>query len=871
MSDPDHFDDEELVSANTQQRNWRGILIALLVIIFVLALIVTSVVLLTPPDEGPRVRGARFKLHDILGHEFQAPRFNGTWISDHELVFRDQWGGISIMNADDLSVRSILTNHTFSQYNPARFILSPDQKYLLLACNTKKLFRYSFLAQYYIYDINTMEIYPLTTSSSEESQPPFLLHADWAPRGHALIMVHDYDIYYRPAPRSARAFRITDDAIPGVVSNGVPDWLYEEEILSSNVALWMSKDGHLLLHATFNDTLVQELKFPWYGVNEDLKLYPEIRSLRYPKPGTVNPTVSLYVSDLADLDNINTRELLPPQALSGVSDYYFSAASWISLTEVCVVWMNRPQNLSLVTVCKSPKWYCQETQRIGGEGKGWVEIFPPPIFSPDGSRYITLAPVRDGLAGFFRHIITVNIPKKRALPLTHGKFQVNKILAWDQNLSIVYYLGTPEMSPGQIHLYSVSSEPPNVGSPLPLPVCITCPTLNETLEYDSAFVIPQQEGKDSEWEDNWDISFSQHQSISMKAAKTKEFEEPEVGERPCSYHNAIFSPNLMYFVLECMGPGVPTTFLYTTRNYPQLPSLVTVLQNNTKLKEKLSKMAQPRIKTFGVQISGGYQAQVRLHLPPGLREDEITRYPLVVQVYSGPGTQLVTDRWKIDWSTFLASNKEYIIAQIDGRGSSGQGYQLMHEIYHRLGTVEVADQLEVTEYLRDSLHFIDKRRVAVWGWSYGGFVAALSLAKSSDLFHCAISVAPVTNWALYDSAYTERYMGLPNITDNYKGYEEADLSKWADGFRDKNFYLIHGTADDNVHFQQSMTFVKALIAKGVLFRLQIYADEKHTLGGVKLHLYKSMLNYLENCFRKSVPPDLKSGLRTGGIMEPTAI
>ena len=142
----------------------------------------------------------------------------------------------------------------------------------------------------------------------------------------------------------------------------------------------------------------------------------------------------------------------------------------------------------------------------------------------------------------------------------------------------------------------------------------------------------------------------------------------------------------------------------------------------------------------------------------------------------------------------------------------------------------------LSRYLRDTLHFVDKRRVAVWGWSYGGFVAALSLAKSSDIFHCGISVAPVTNWALYgilisliafkkklgrfclsllfsDSAYTERYMGFPNITDNYKGYEEADVTKWAERLKNKMFYLIHGTADDNVHFHQSMALVKALTSR----------------------------------------------------------
>lgn len=161
------------------------------------------------------------------------------------------------------------------------------------------------------------------------------------------------------------------------------------------------------------------------------------------------------------------------------------------------------------------------------------------------------------------------------------------------------------------------------------------------------------------------------------------------------YHNAIFSPNSKYYVLECLGPDIPTSVLYKTSN-PK-PNLVAVLQNNTQLKDRMSKMALPQLKTFPVQISGGYQAHVRLHLPPGLREDEITRYPLVVQVYGGPGSQLVTERWRVDWNTYLAGSKDFIIAQIDGRGSGGQGHQLLHKVYYKLGSVEVADQLEVTE------------------------------------------------------------------------------------------------------------------------------------------------------------------------------
>ncbi|GLV36131.1 Dipeptidyl peptidase 10 [Carabus blaptoides fortunei] len=855
---------KELVSSNPNQRNWRGILIALLVIVVVLALIVTSVVLLTPPDEGPRVRGQRVRLQDILGHEYTPLRFNGTWVSGDELIFKDQWGGISLLHATNLSIKILMTNQTFRRLNPVRFMLSADQRYLLLAQNVQKLFRHSYLAQYTVYDILTSETYPLTPLPDDEGHP-FLLLADWAPRGHSLVMVHNYDIYYRPGPRSSSGYRVTNTAVPGVVSHGVPDWLYEEEILGSNTALWMSSDGHMILYASFNDTLVEELQFPWYGSVSEDRLYPDIRSLRYPKPGTNNPQVVLRVADLADPGNIRTKDVRPPFGLGQNTDYYFTAVSWISLTEVCVVWLNRPQNLSLVTVCKSPMWHCQETQRVSGEGRGWVDMSDSPLFGLDSRNYVTVAPVRDGPAGYFRHAVSVNIPKNRILPLTHGQFEVTRILAWDHSNDLIYFLGIPEGKPGQQHLYRVTSVPPRVGAVLQPPHCITC--VKGPVPTPSPYYGMVSLQKSKHWDDEW--TEEDLPPVPTTAPKAKKKLKKGIlmhEEHPCLFHNAIFSPgSAIYFVLECLGPGVPTSSLYRA-SLPQ-PRFLVHLQNNSRVKEKLDKIALPQIKTFPVQISGGYQAQVRLHLPPGLREEEITRYPLVVQVYGGPGSQLVTERWRMDWNTYLASNKDYIIAQIDGRGSGGQGHQLLHEVYYHLGSVEVADQLEVTEYLRDSLHFVDKKRVAVWGWSYGGFVASLALASQKPVFHCAIAVAPVTNWRLYDSAYTERYMGLPNVTDNYKGYEEADVSRKVSLLKDKMLYLVHGSADDNVHLQQSMALVRALAKSGTLFRQQVYPDESHSLGGVKRHLYKSMGAFLDDCFRKQMPPEQKAGLRNGGNIE----
>jgi len=147
-----------------------------------------------------------------------------------------------------------------------------------------------------------------------------------------------------------------------------------------------------------------------------------------------------------------------------------------------------------------------------------------------------------------------------------------------------------------------------------------------------------------------------------------------------------------------------------------------------------------------------------------------------------------------------------------------------------------------------NLSFIDQTRVAVWGWSYGGFLAGQMLAEDRrGLLSCAAAVAPVVKWQLYDSAYTERYMGLPGPDGNWKGYENSDLSAKAVRFFGKNFFLIHGTADDNVHFQQSMVLVRALVDYNILFRLQIYPGENHSLSNSSGHLYTSMETFFKDC------------------------
>ncbi|XP_034669414.1 uncharacterized protein LOC117902264 isoform X1 [Drosophila subobscura] len=918
MPEQDNYDDE-LVSSNPNQRNWRGILIALLVIIIVLALIVTSVVLLTPPDEGPRVKGQRIKLQDIVDGLYMPQHANGSWIDGEEFLYQDHLGRICLLNAANRTERILMSNVTFKTLAPFTFTISADKRYLLLAQNVVKLFRHSYLAQYTLYDIQTSESIKLRHSPHQDEWP-YLHYARFSPRGNGLVWVHSYDIYYRKEARGTTAHRITHDAVPGVVYNGIPDWLYEEEILHANNAIWMSDTGQLMLYATFNDTNVQEQHFAWYGTtgpsasgaaaaaagtpgasggsssvggsNPYANLYPEIRSLRYPKPGTPNPTVTLRVVDLKDPKKVHITSLRPPQIIAN-EDHYFSSASWVSGTEIAVVWLNRPQNISVVSVCKSPSFECIETHRVSGDGRGWVDTVAVPLFAANGSIYVAISPLRDGLFGYFRHIVHVDIDNNRVLPLTHGAYEVNRLLHWDQLDNWIYFLGTPERLPSQQHLYRVSALPARQGQALHTPDCITCPALMQRSDSYEEGHTKSPPKLVTAWDDDWEDS--EEVEAPPPAMPLEQQPRPGRGQRPplppppsdCLYHEAQFPITLQarYVLVECLGPVVPTSIIYGLKSANSPPTsakvkrqstqqeepsteggeqkaevepksqfleLLVTIQNNTRLKEKMAKTALPQVKTFPVMISGGYHAQVRLYLPPVLREDEITRYPTILHVYSGPGTQLVTDRWHVDWNTYLSGSKDYIVVEIDGRGSAGQGYQLLHEVYKRLGSVEVSDQLEVSEYLRDNLHFIDSRRMGVWGWSYGGYTAALALAGQQDIFQCGISVSPVTNWKLYDSTYAERYLSFPNVTDNYKGYEESDLSKYVDNLRDRQFLLVHGTADDNVHVQQSMVLARSLTSKGVLYKQQIYPDEGHSLSGVKRHLYRSMTAFFEDCFKKLI-------------------
>ncbi|KTF92749.1 hypothetical protein cypCar_00024804 [Cyprinus carpio] len=309
----------------------------------------------------------------------------------------------------------------------------------------------------------------------------------------------------------------------------------------------------------------------------------------------------------------------------------------------------------------------------------------------------------------------------------------------------------------------------------------------------------------------------------------------------CQYNSAYFSLNASFFRMDCYGPGLP---LFTLMDNRGPAKEIQVLEDNKKLEKILTtELLMPTIKRATMKIAG-FNLWYQMMFPPNF--DSSKKYPLLIQVYGGPASQNTDYVFRLEWATYLCSTEKVIIASFDGRGSGFQGDELMHAIYGRLGTYEVEDQISAVRKFIE-MGFIDKDRIGMWGWSYGGYVTSMVLGSGSGLFKCGIAVAPVAKWDYYDAVYTERYMHRPE--ENTESYKNSTVTDRAKNFKSVQYMLVHGTADDNVHFQQAAQISKALVENQVDFEAMWYTDKDHGLSGkARYHLYAHLNHFLQNCF-----------------------
>jgi len=270
--------------------------------------------------------------------------------------------------------------------------------------------------------------------------------------------------------------------------------------------------------------------------------------------------------------------------------------------------------------------------------------------------------------------------------------------------------------------------------------------------------------------------------------------------------------------------------------------IVRTLEDNKALKEKMAGYDLGNIKLVQVPGDSGVMLNAWMITPPGFDQDK--KYPVLMFQYSGPGSQQVADRFPVSdyfWHQMLAE-KGYIVLCADGTGTGFRGEAFKKKTYLQLGKYESNDQVAVAKYLAGQ-PYVDAGRIGIWGWSYGGFMSSTCILKGGDVFKMAIAVAPVTNWRFYDNIYTERYMRRPQ--ENAQGYDDNSPQKMAPGLKGK-FLLIHGTGDDNVHFQNSVMLVNALINNNKDFDSEYYPNKAHGISGgvTRLHLYRRMTEFI---------------------------
>ncbi len=303
------------------------------------------------------------------------------------------------------------------------------------------------------------------------------------------------------------------------------------------------------------------------------------------------------------------------------------------------------------------------------------------------------------------------------------------------------------------------------------------------------------------------------------------------------YHYITFNPPMTYYMDIHSTANTP----YVQSIYDNKGKLVRELANNKELETTMKEHGFANVEFSTLKTSEGVELNYWMVKPKDF--DPNKKYPLLMFVYGGPGNQQVMNRWggsRAIWNQYM-TQQGFIVACVDNRGTGGRGEEFKKLTYKQLGKYETIDQIEAAKYFGNQ-NYIDASRIGIWGWSYGGYMSSLCISKGADVFKSAVAVAPVTNWRYYDNIYTERYMQRPQ--ENADGYDDNSPINHVEKIKG-DYLIIHGTADDNVHFQNSVEMVEAMINKGVKFDSEYYPNKAHGIGGrrTQYHLYNRISSF----------------------------
>lgn len=544
------------------------------------------------------------------------------------------------------------SNERFAQGSSYEF--SADKKFILIARQLVKLFRHSFFALWDVYDIEKKQLYPVQINGEVLA---FRL-VKFSPVESSMIIVFENNIYYKRSPLDTE-IKITNDGTKDI-SNGVPDWVFEEEVFSSNSATWFSPDGKKIVYIQFNDTRVHIMSLPVYGPAGDPQFkYPQSLDVHYPKVGSENPIVKLFYVDLftvLDASSVIRHEIpVPKKLVTPQEDHLITSVSWANGNDVVAVWMNRVQNKGEIQKCSSVSLgqpECLTAQNLDSN-EGWIDFFTEPFFDKDGTSMAYI-----GSSNGYRHLLSLDLTTFALTPRTSGNYIVSDIFSLNKKQNIIVFGANTEEDIKAKHIYAIRNEQ-NANK-----VCLTCGPIS----VDHGFY---------------------------------------------SYFNAEASTEGSNIVITSLGPDLPRVDLYTLdviSNNTHLENRVEI-ESNAELRKTLEGKRLPKIVFDKIQLDSGSESQVMMMMPNNL--DENKKYPILIEVYGGPDSASVTDKWSIEWGSYLVSNRDMIYAKIDGRGSGLRSDKNLFALYRKLGTVEVHDQIETTAKLQKKYEYLSAG--AIWG------------------------------------------------------------------------------------------------------------------------------------------------------------
>lgn len=636
------------------------------------------------------------------------------------------------------------------------YILSPDGTRMLIQTKTKSIYRRSFTAVYYLYNIASRKLEPLSDGGPQ--QIPV-----WSKDGLQVAFVREGNIYLVKLLYDNAEVQVTKDGKFNEVINGLPDWVNEEEF-GFNRALTFNADGTMICWLRYDEKDVKTYSLQMYkGMKPEKQenaVYPGFYSYKYPKAGEDNSKVTAWSYD------IKSHRISKLQVPLDADGYMPRIKATDDASKVVVYTMNRHQDELCLYSVNPRSTVAQLIVKEHVEKYVKEEAMEAVTFIGNN---VLLPSDRSGFMKLY--IYSMNGQLHRTIG---GDYDITAVYGYDAKTGDVYYQAAA-LGPSDRQVY-----------------------------------------------------------VAHKNGKTVRLSDKN------GWNTALFSGDYQYFVNTWSDYNTP--YVVTTRD--NNGRVISTLQDNADLKAKVAESGFAKREPFSFTTSEGVQLNGWILKP--LNFDASKRYPVIMHQYSGPGSQQVTDSWSAGsmgqggaFDSYLAQ-QGFIVVSVDGRGTGGRGADFEKCTYLKIGDLESKDQVEAALYL-GSLPFVDKDRIGIWGWSYGGFNTLMSMSEGRGVFRAGVAIAPPTSWRFYDSIYTERYMRTPK--ENPDGYDVNPIVR-AQKLHGA-LLLCHGTADDNVHPQNSYEYAEALVQADKDFRELYYTNRNHSIygGNTRNHLLRQVANF----------------------------